>query len=416
MEILRQHPDYQQVMSVCNVLHAKGFTSWLAGGCVRDGLLGRLPKDFDVVTNALPEQIEHIFNKTVAVGKQFGIIVVIEKSCQIEVATFRSDGEYVDGRRPTTITFSGPKEDAARRDFTINAMFLDPQKNEIHDYVGGKSDLQKKIIRTVGEPKKRFEEDRLRILRGVRFVADLGFQIDTETFIEIKKQAPDVLLVSRERQKDELVKLLAGSYLKLGLDIFQATGFFQILLKISKSDSQKVLEFFQKILIQDITEAGRYALFFGVDSEFKLEPAYLKNAITRVEKMMTEFKFSNLEQGLSVSILKALKSLQESPRMATILKLSTQPWNQDLYKLIEALRVINYELADSFKLFCEKVKAGYKLPARYITSEDLSRLGVSSGPNFGHWLETAYDMQIEGQLNSQNEAREWLKKELLKQV
>lgn len=162
-------------------LHEAGHIAWFAGGCVRDRLRGVEPHDFDIATNARPEEVQRLFPRNVAVGAQFGVIVVLEGDLAFEVATFRSDDAYVDGRRPSSIRFTTAREDAARRDFTINAMFYDPVAEEVVDYVDGRADLEKKIIRAVGDANQRFAEDKLRMMRAIRFATTLDFEIEART-------------------------------------------------------------------------------------------------------------------------------------------------------------------------------------------------------------------------------------------
>lgn len=190
-------------------LHAAGFAAFWVGGCVRDFLLGRAPQDFDIATEARPAQIEKLFKKTVAVGRKFGVIIVVEKQQQFQVATFRAEADYQDGRRPEKIVFSDARADALRRDFTVNGLFYDPLAETIHDWVGGEKDLCAKIIRTIGAPEERFGEDHLRLLRAVRLAAQLHFEIDPETFAAIQSFAPKIKLISAERIRDELIKLFA---------------------------------------------------------------------------------------------------------------------------------------------------------------------------------------------------------------
>lgn len=191
-------------------LWSKDFVVYLAGGAVRDVLLGRKYKDLDIVTDASVEQIQKLFPKTIPVGVQFGIVRVIVNGFEFEVARFRSDGTYLDGRHPNSVEFSGPKEDAERRDFTINALFYDFKTNQIIDYVNGESDLKKKLIKTVGDPEKRFTEDHLRILRSLRFSCQLQFKIDDETEKAAQKMVSSLCKVSGERLSTELVKMLSA--------------------------------------------------------------------------------------------------------------------------------------------------------------------------------------------------------------
>lgn len=197
---------------IVETLQEKGFEAYWAGGCVRDMLLGITPKDFDIVTSATPDQIESIFEKTIPVGKQFGVIITIVDGHQFEIATFRSDAASSDGRRPDAVTFTNAKEDAIRRDFTINAIFYDPLKDEIIDYVDGQKDLDAKLIRFIGDPSARIEEDYLRILRAIRMKNTFQFQYHPDTYTEVKKHAHLVTQISSERVADELNKMILSPH------------------------------------------------------------------------------------------------------------------------------------------------------------------------------------------------------------
>src|SRR5947207_13618551 len=198
----------QQAVGIVKILREKGHQAYLVGGCVRDLLLGREPADFDIATDATPDEVMRIFPKTYAVGAQFGVVLVpVTEGHEdtVEVATFRSDISYSDGRHPDAVRFSkSPQEDVQRRDFTINGMLLDPITHEVLDFVGGRKDLEASIIRTIGDPKLRFAEDKLRMLRAVRFAARFKYKIETATFVAIQKLAPEIHRVSRERVRDEL--------------------------------------------------------------------------------------------------------------------------------------------------------------------------------------------------------------------
>src|SRR5882762_7498410 len=185
-------------------LRAAGHVAYFAGGCVRDLVRGQIPKDIDIATDARPDDVQKMFPRTYAVGAHFGVIIVLENDFQFEVATFRSDEAYIDGRHPTAVHFSSPKEDAQRRDFTINGMFYDPVAEEVIDFVGGRADLEAKLIRAIGEPEQRFQEDRLRMLRTVRFATVLGFEIDQRTWEALLAKAATIKDISAERIREEL--------------------------------------------------------------------------------------------------------------------------------------------------------------------------------------------------------------------
>jgi poly(A) polymerase len=205
-------------------LQAAGFRAYWVGGCVRDSLLGREPGDYDVATNARAEEIEKLFPHTIPVGRQFGVVVVVEAGANFQVATFRAESGYTDGRRPSEVTFGDPQADASRRDFTINGLFLDPLSGETHDWVGGKADLQARLVRTIGSPEERFVEDHLRMLRAVRFAAQLDFTIAPETFAAIQSLAPKIKIISAERIRDELLKMFTPGIAERGLRLLHASG------------------------------------------------------------------------------------------------------------------------------------------------------------------------------------------------
>ncbi|MGA8763222.1 MAG: CCA tRNA nucleotidyltransferase, partial [Candidatus Sulfotelmatobacter sp.] len=234
--------------SIVRTLREQGFQAFLVGGCVRDLLLKLEPTDFDVATNATPNQVMTIFPDTYAVGAQFGVVLVplpqedvasnvstespgYARSSVVEVATFRSDIGYSDGRHPDDVRFSqDPREDVARRDFTINGMLLDPVSGEVLDFVGGRKDLQDGIIRTIGDPEHRFGEDKLRMLRAVRFAARFGYTIEPETFAAIGKLAGDIHLVSRERVRDELTRMLTEAHPRRAFRLLDESGLLREVL------------------------------------------------------------------------------------------------------------------------------------------------------------------------------------------
>jgi poly(A) polymerase len=211
-------------------LQAAGFAAFWVGGCVRDFLLGREPLDFDIATDAKPEQVENLFRKTIPVGKQFGVIIVVENRQQFQVATFRAEANYQDGRHPEKVVFANAEADALRRDFTVNGLFYNPLTQKIHDWVGGEKDLRAKIICTIGAPAERFGEDHLRLLRAVRFAAQLGFEIESETFAAIQLLAPKIKIISAERIRDELLKLFRPPHAARGLVLLRDSGLLEHIL------------------------------------------------------------------------------------------------------------------------------------------------------------------------------------------
>ena len=217
-------------INIVKELNQKKFKALWAGGCVRDILLGNKPKDYDIVTDCKPDQVEAMFEKTVAIGKKFGIIMVNYNDYHFEIATFRKESDYKDGRRPSSVEFADEYEDAHRRDFTINGMFYDPIKDQIIDHVGGQKDLDLKLIRFINDPEERIQEDNLRILRAVRFKNNLDFGYHPETYKAIKKYAHLIENVSRERVQTELNKILEDKNRAKALDDLEDLGLLQILL------------------------------------------------------------------------------------------------------------------------------------------------------------------------------------------
>lgn len=263
---------------VMETLRTAGFEAFLVGGCVRDMVLGRTPKDFDVTTNATPEQVRPLFDKTTPVGAKFGVVVVMVEGNQIEVATFRADGAYSDGRRPDEVRYSeSAREDVERRDFTMNGL-LQPLrlkeeelpkgntvdaaferaamqfKNKVVDYVGGMNDLKARLIRCIGDPNKRFEEDALRMLRAVRFVAQLGFDIEAETFKAIQANVDSISNVSRERVAEELKKLTTGKFAAKGLAALVSTGLFRRIFSARFLENTDVARMLERFSLSNTTD------------------------------------------------------------------------------------------------------------------------------------------------------------------
>jgi len=217
-------------LDIAGRLQEAGFPAFWVGGCVRDFLLGREPGDYDISTAALPAQVERLFKRTIAVGRKFGVIVVVEKGCRFEIATFRAEADYQDGRHPGRVEFGDARADALRRDFTVNGLFYDPVRRQLHDWVGGEADLRARVIRTIGLPEERFAEDHLRLLRAVRFAAQLDFSIEAGTFAALNTNAPRLKTISAERIRAELVKLFQPPHASRGLELLRQSGLLEQVL------------------------------------------------------------------------------------------------------------------------------------------------------------------------------------------
>ena len=220
----------QGALRIVHILRSAGHEAFFVGGCVRDLLRGEAPEDYDIVTSARPDVVQALFPRTYPVGVSFGVIIVSEGDLLYEVATYRKEAEYGDGRHPSQVSFATAKEDVYRRDFTVNGLLMDPETGEIVDYVGGVADIERRVIRTIGNPEERFAEDHLRMLRAVRFTANLGFIIDVETLEAIKRHAADIARVSAERVREELTRILIGPGPCPGMELLQATGILSQLL------------------------------------------------------------------------------------------------------------------------------------------------------------------------------------------
>src|SRR5947199_1405744 len=230
MNSVKPSPMEDAARRVAARLREHGHIAYFAGGCVRDMVRGLVPKDYDIVTDARPESVQTLFPRTFAVGAHFGVIIVLENGFQFEVATFRSDDAYIDGRHPSAVHFSSPKEDAQRRDFTINGMFYDPVPEKVIDFVGGCADIDAKLVRAIGDPARRFAEDRLRMLRAVRFATVLDYTIDNQTWDALVANATSINEISAERIRDELVRIFLSRHRTRGWDLLDSSGLMRAIL------------------------------------------------------------------------------------------------------------------------------------------------------------------------------------------
>src|SRR5215475_11397714 len=211
-------------IEIVNELRTHGHEAYFVGGCVRDMVMKIEPADYDIATSAHPEEITRIFPRTEAIGAQFGVVLVIKRGHPFEVATFRSDEAYIDGRHPSGVVFTDAKQDVLRRDFTINGLLYDPLTNEVIDYVNGRADIEAKIVRAIGDPRARFEEDKLRILRAIRFGARLGYTIEQDTWTAVRAMAPKIRQVSQERIREEITRILTEGQAARGFRMLEESG------------------------------------------------------------------------------------------------------------------------------------------------------------------------------------------------
>lgn len=395
-------PQRELALEITRKLRDAGFEALWAGGCVRDQLLGIEPKDYDVATNARPEQVQELFGKrrTLAIGASFGVIAVLKKGrLPVEVATFRSDGAYVDGRRPTSVQFTTAEQDAQRRDFTINGMFFDPLANEVIDYVGGQIDLKEGVIRAIGDPSARFAEDKLRMLRAVRFATTLGFELDRATFAAVQKMAPEMTVISAERIGAELTRLLVHPRRSHGVKLLHVAGLLSVLLPEMAGEAENDSTVWRKTL----------AVLANLESQ-KLGTAFAAllgelGKQINLAQVGRRFRFANSDVELANWLLKNLPNVDNAdllpwPQLQRIL---VHENSAELLSLGRASFGTNHQgvrhCEECLQLPQEKLN-----PAPLLTGDDLVRQGYEPGPNFAKVLNAVRDSQLEEKVTTPPEA------------
>lgn len=424
---------------VLNMLRQRGYSAYFVGGCARDLLLGCEPADYDVATDATPETVLGIFPDSIAVGAQFGVVLVIVRAAdggqafKVEVATYRSDIGYTDGRHPDQVRFAKtPQEDVQRRDFTINGLLLDPIENEVLDYVGGQADLQAKIIRTIGDPQERFTEDKLRMLRAVRFAARLGYQIESRTFMAIQRLAPNVGQVSRERIRDELDKMLTEGHARRAFELLDSTGLLQqVLPEIAAMNGvQQPPQYHPEgdvwthtlMLLEGLQEGCARSLAWGVLLHDVGKPPTFRVAPDRIrfdqhaevgtkmaEAICRRLRFPN-EITQQVMQLVAnhmrfgdVKKMKEST-LKRFLRLPRFEEHLELHRLDCNASHRDLSLYEYAKDKFENTPQEQVRPAPLLSGNDLIAAGWQPGPHFKTALEAVEDAQLEGRLTSKEEA------------
>jgi poly(A) polymerase len=391
----------QAAIEIIRQLQQHGFQALLAGGCVRDMLLGRPAKDYDVATDALPADVIRLFRRTLKVGAKFGVVIVLTQGEQVEVATFRSEAGYEDGRHPTEVRFTSAAEDASRRDFTINGMFYDPLEEQVLDYVSGQADLGRRIIRTIGDPQERFSEDYLRILRAIRFSTQLGFAIEPETYAAVRRNAANIVRISGERIAIELEGILVHPNRATGIAMLIETGLAQAIFPGFEGDKAEqgmaVSAQLRKHVDFPLVLA---ALFAGCPTDFAMEKCEILKLSNRQSKHMG-FLLSH-----------RCRLLDSKISLAELKKLLAQSWFWDLYELERAI-----QRADAWK---EDLRALWKLrrrirnlgdidvkPKPLLNGHDLMCLGANPGPSLGQLVEELYVAQLEGDVQTRDQAEQW---------
>ena len=422
-------------------LRSAGHEALFAGGCVRDRLLGKEAHDIDIATSARPEEIQKLFPRTVAVGAQFGVIVVLEDGGEFQVATFRSDGAYRDGRHPESVAFTNAEGDARRRDFTVNGLFFDPLTRQILDFVGGEADLRAGILRSIGDPHARFAEDKLRLIRCVRFAASLGFEIEAETWRALLERAPEITAVSAERIREELVKIFTHPSRVRGFDLLDQSGLLAILLPEVEAlkgceqppDFHPEGDVFvhTRLMLSLLPEQVSTPLVFSVlFHDIGKPPAFQIDETGRIrfnghesisssmtEKIFARLRFSNAETEATVAGVKnhmAFKDVQNM-RVATLKRFLARPTIDDELELHRVDCQGSHGLLDNYDFLLRKREEFSNeplIPPPLLTGRDLIAAGLKPGPPFKKILDSAQALQLEGILKSTADALAWLKEEL----
>lgn len=388
-------------LEVTQRLQQAGFQALWAGGCVRDQMLGKEPKDYDVATNATPSQISETFGdrKTLELGVAFGVITVIgtKESGNIEVATFRSDADYSDGRRPDSVQFSTAEMDAQRRDFTINGLFLDPIRDQIIDYVGGKNDLQAGLVRAIGDPAQRIAEDKLRMLRAVRFAANLDFQLDDATKATIQRHAHEIHVVSVERMAVELSRMLVNEHRRRAVELLIETGLLENILPELKS-------------WQDDSVARDQVL---TQLAALVDPGFAVALAALLEKSVSVKEFKRLGKRLKLPNQVIDHGAWILKHASTLADAHEKPWSEIQPLLIQpevqdAICFMKARSADrnSIEFMNERLSwPPEKLnPAPLLNGDTLRDLGVEVGPIYAEILTKTRNQQLNGQISTQAEA------------
>ena len=440
----------QEATRIVRVLRENAYSAYLVGGCVRDLLLGREPADYDVATSAAPQEVMRIFPQTYAVGAQFGVVLVPVRrdgddgsrdNYAIEVATYRSDGAYSDGRHPDQVQFSSEAQlDVQRRDFTINGLLLDPQTIEVLDYVGGQSDLKRGISRAIGEPPRRFTEDKLRMLRAVRFAARFEYEIESETLAAIHELAPQIHKVSHERVRDEILKMLTEGRARRAFELLDQTGLLeQVLPEVKRMQGVEQPPQFHPegdvwihtlLLLEGLPAGVSKTLSLGVllhdvgkPPTFRIAPDRIRFdqhadvGTTMAAEICRRFRMSN-EEIEQVCALVAnhmrfgdVKRMKEST-LKRFLRLPNFEEHLELHRLDCLSSHRDLSLYDFAREKFETLPADEIRPAPLITGNDLIAAGYKPGPQFKELLTAVEDAQLEGAIRTREEALGLVKRKL----
>jgi poly(A) polymerase len=405
-------------LAVIRRLRDSGHIAYFAGGCVRDSILGLEAKDWDIGTDAPPDRVRELFISTQAVGAAFGVILVRSGKSIIQVATFRADGAYEDGRRPGSVRFTSAEEDARRRDFTINGLFLDPFENRVIDYVGGRDDLAARKVRAIGSPAERFGEDHLRLLRAVRFASRLGFDIEPATAEAIYSVAPRIKGISPERIAEELRLMLTAPTRNVAWRLLWQMGLaaeiFRFLPKIPERMDETRSIFLNVAVGESISPglclaAATLCIRIQGESAADALPLLAKPEVSRsVRAMRQALRISNEESDEMAEILVSLEPLLQStlPTLAQKKRFLARPTSRLSCLLMDAMARVGLHGAriDQLRPELAELSKGDVAPVPFVTGDDLTAAGFQPGPQYKRILDAIYDAQLEGRVSSKEEA------------
>jgi poly(A) polymerase len=422
---------------ICGTLRRAGHQAYLVGGCVRDILLKREPADYDVATDATPDEVQKLFPHSLAVGAQFGVIVVMEDpesgtGAQVEVATFRSDVGYSDGRHPDKVVYSkSPEEDVRRRDFTINALLLDPETGDVLDFVGGRKDIEAGMIRAIGHPEERFLEDKLRMLRAVRFAARFGYAIGDATFAAIAKLAPKIHEVSAERIRDELTKLLTEGAARRGFELLDETHLLpEVLPEIARmkgveqppqfhpegdvwTHTLMMLEGLKAgspptlawaVLLHDVGKPPTFKAPSGPDGRIRFD-RHVEVGVRIAEAICRRLRFSNEDtEQIAALVANHMRFKDVHEMKASTLKrfarLNRFQEHLELHRLDCISSHASLDAYDFVERFLAETPPEEVKPPRLLTGEDLKGLGFRPGPLYREILEAVEEAQLNGLIHT----------------
>jgi len=430
-----------QARSIVMRLREAGHVAYYAGGSVRDMLLGKIPHDIDIATDARPERVQELFSRTIPVGAHFGVVIVLVEGQAFEVATFRADGAYIDGRRPEGVVFTTAEEDARRRDFTVNGLFYDPIGERVIDCVGGRADLDTRLLRAIGEASERFREDRLRVLRGVRLAASLDFQIEPVTWQALRAAVPSIHAVSAERIREELVKVFLSPHRVRGFDLLAESGLMhEVLPEVARLEGcEQPPEFHPEgdVFVHTRKMLGLLEPTVSVPLVFSVllhdigkPPCMTRDDTGRIrfnghesvgarmaEQLMRRLKFSNHDIAATVEMVKNHMAFKDAPNMRTsklrrFMARETFPEELELHRVDCLGSHGGLDIYGFLKVRREEFANEPLIPPRLVTGSDLIARGWKPGPSFRRALDSIQNKQLEGTLRTREEALAWLDKEI----